>query len=447
MITFKPLLAKKMLGTLLVLSFVSSACSSQAPQAVQPQAVPVKIEELETSTLQENSQFVGSLEAQERVTLASRVDGRIVSIDVSEGDKVKQGQIILQLQQTREQEEVNAAVSNVNIQKANLNNAEAELRAAKAEEASAAAAVEQAKADLEEQKAELELAEANLERAKFLVSQGAESKQFLDDRTRDYNAATARQNAISESLNVVNKTLIAAQERVKAAEANVDREQAGLDQAQAQVGVASENLQFNRVVAPINGQVGNIIPKPGDYIEAGDNLTTITQNDTLELNINVPIERSPQLQVGLPVEIIDSEGNTQVEGKISFVAPNVNRTEQAILAKATFPNNGQLKDDQLVRTKIIWSQQPGVLIPTEAVSRIGGQNFVFLAQEEKTDDGQTNLVAKQKTVTLGDIQGQNYQVTSGLQPGDKLIVSGILNLADGVPIATESLTSNKQESN
>ena len=436
-------LRQKLLGTLIVISCLTSACSESAPRASEPQAIPVKLEEIETGIIQESDRFVGSLEAKQRVILAPRVDGRIISIAVSEGDRVKQGQLIIQLQQTKEQEEVNAAISNVNIQKANLTNVEAALKVAEAEVASAKAEVEQRKADLREEEADLELARANLERIKFLVTEGAESKQALDNRTRDLNAAIAQRDALKEAVNSSQKTLMAAKARERAAASAVDREKAGLDRAQAEAGVASQNLDFNRLVAPIDGVVGDIIPQVGDYVDTGDELTTITQNDTLDLNINVPIERSSQLKIGLPVEIINGQGKDKITGRISFISPRVNRREQTILAKATFPNNGRLKDDQSVRARVIWEDKPGVLIPTEAISRIGGQKFVFVAEEQKSEDGTVALVAKQKPVVLGSIQGQSYQVISGVEAGEQLVVSGILNLFDGVSIAAESLTSNK----
>lgn len=436
-------LRQKLLGAFILISCLTSACSESPPQASQPQAISVKLEEIETSTLEESDRFVGSLEARQRVILAPRVEGRIVSIAVSEGDRVKQGQLILQLQQTREQEEVNAAVSNVNIQRANLNNSEAALKVAEAEVAEAEAEIEQAKADIREQEAELELAKANIQRTKFLVEEGAESKQILDNRTRDLNAAIAQRDALKEALNSSQKALAAAQARVTAAASDVDREKAGLAQAQAQVGVASQNLEFNRLIAPIDGVVGDILPKVGDYVDTGDELTTITQNDALDLNINVPIERASDLEVGLPVEIINTQGESQVTGRISFVSPRVNRSEQAVLAKATFPNNGSLKDNQFVRARVIWQNEPGVLIPTEAISRIGGQSFVFVAEEQESEDGTVSLVAKQKPVVLGSIQGQSYQVISGVEAGEKIVVSGILNLFDGASIAPESLASSK----
>ena len=431
----------KAVGTSLLLFFSLAACGKQQPEAQAPPPVLVEVQDLNNSNHLASSEFIGNLEARQRVNLAPRTDGRIVEIAKQEGDRVKKGDLIVQLQLTREQGEVSAAVSDVNIQKANLSNAQATLRAAEAEVASAYAAVEQSQADLREQEAELELAKANIERTKFLVKQGAQSQQDLDARTRDFNAAKAQREALQAALNASEKALNASKQRVDAARATINREKAALNRAQAGVDIASENLEFNRIVAPIDGVVGDIIPKVGDYVEAGNLLTVITQDDALELNIGVPIEQASQLELGLPVQIVDRQGEAIAEGEISFISPRTDRNSQAILVKAVFKNNGRLRDDGFARARIIWSEKSGVLVPTEAVSRIAGKTFVFVAEEVEQENGETTLVAKQQSVTLGAIQGQAYQVISGVKPGDRLITSGILNLADGTPITTESITS------
>jgi RND family efflux transporter MFP subunit len=426
----------------LLLLFSLVGCGKKQPEAqAPPPAIPVKIQDLNNGTLQSSSDFVGSLEAKQRVSLAPRIDGRIVEIATREGSTVKKGDLIVELQLNREQGEV---ASNVDIQRANLSDTEAALRTAEAEVASAEADVEQSRADLRGQEAELELAQANIKRTQFLVKQGAQSQQVLDDRTRTLNAAKAQKDALTAALNASEKALSASQERVNSARSAIEGQKAALKQAQAQVGIATDNLDFNRIVAPIDGVVGNIDPKVGDYVEAGDQLTTITQDSILELNISVPIEQASRLKLGLPVEIMDQQGKALSEGKISFISPRADRNSQGILIKASFDNDGRLLDDGFAKARIIWSEQPGVLIPTEAVSRIAGKSFVFVAEEtKKAEAGKTNLVAKQKLVTLGAIQGQTYQVISGLKSGEKLITSGILNLTDGATITTESLTSSK----
>ena len=428
------------------LLFLVLSCGKQQPEAqAPPPPVAVEIKDLDQSKVQTSSEFVGSLEAKQRVALAPRVEGRITEIAVQEGDAVKQGDLIVQLQLNREQGEVEAAQSEVGIQQANVSNAEAELRTAEAEVAEAEAAVEQSKADLREQQAELELAQTNLERTEFLVQEGAQSQQILDDRTRDINAAKAQRDALKAALNSSQKALSASRERVSSATAAIAGQQAALKQSETRVGIATENLDFNRIVAPIDGVVGNIQPKVGDYVEAGQQVTSIVQDNVLELNVSVPLEQASQLELGLPVEMVDLEGKALAEGDISFISPRTDRSSQAILVKAIFNNNGKLRDDSFARARIIWSQQPGVLIPTEAVSRIAGKTFVFVAEETEQEDGSTALVAKQKLVELGAIQGQSYQVISGLESGDRLITSGILNLADGTPIAPESVASQEIE--
>jgi RND family efflux transporter MFP subunit len=428
----------KALGVSLLFLFLIG-CGKQQPEAqAPPPALPVAVKDLNNNPVKLSSEFIGSLEAKQRVALAPRVDGRILEIAVEEGDTVKQGDLIVQLQTSREQGEVDAAKSQVNIQRSNVSNAEAELRVAEAEVASAEADVEQSRADLRKQEAEFELAQTNLERTKFLVKQGAQSQQVLDNRTRDLSAAQAQTDALKAALNSSQKVLSAAQEQVVSARSRIVGQQAGLEQSESRVDIAADNLDFNRVAAPIDGVVGDIQPKVGDYLEAGDQITSITQDNTLELNISVPLEQAADLKIGLPVEILDRQSKAIAEGDINFISPRTDRNSQAILVKAAFNNNGKLKDDSFARARIIWSEEPGVLIPTEAVSRLAGRSFVFVAQEVKQKDGKTALVAKQKPVELGAIQGQSYQVIAGLQTGDRLITSGILNLTDGALVTTEA---------
>ena len=425
--------ACKALGASLL--FLVLSCSKQQPEAQSPPAaVPVEVKDLDNNEIRLSSEYVGNIEAKGRVALAPRVDGRILQIAVAEGDPVQEGDLIVQLQTSREQGEVEAAQSEVGIQRANVSNAEAELRGVEAEVASAEADVEQSRADLRNQEAELELARTNLERAKFLVKEGAQSQQVLDDRTRDINSAEAQADAFRAALNSSQKALNAARERVGSARAEIARQQAALKQAQSRVGVATENLEFNRITAPIDGVVGNIQPKVGDYVDVGEQVTSIIQDDALELNVSVPLEQASKLKLGLPIEIVDRQGEAIAEGNVSFISPRTDRSSQAILVKAALENNGSLKDDSFARARIIWSEEPGMLIPTEAVSRIAGKSFVFVATEKEQEDGSTALVAEQRPVELGEIQGQSYQVISGVKPGDRLITSGILNLADGTPI-------------
>ncbi len=177
------------------------------------------------------------------------------------------------------------------------------------------------------------------------------------------------------------------------------------------------------MVAPITGVVGEFPVKVGDYVNIGQTITTLTQNDSLDLNLSIPSNRLRQLRTNLPVQLIDPTTQQVIgTGAISYISPNVSSNQQSILSKARFRNSqGRLRDGQYVRARVIWNRQPGILIPTVAISRIGGQSFVFVTEN-------------QRLVRLGDIQGPNYQVIDGLKSGETIVTSGILKLREGTPI-------------
>lgn len=387
----------------------SRASNAQpAPGAVgQPQGIPVKLATVETATVEEASEFVGSLQAARRVVIKPEIEGRVSQILVSEGDRVPAGKTLVQLSPDKRQAEAASVIQSVNAARATSANAASQIKALEAERASTVA--------------ELELQQENYRRTSTLVGQGALARAELDRVTRDRRAAQAALNAITQ--------------RIQAAQSTQAQAQAGLQQAQANVDLANAELKDATIVAPIAGVVGAIPVKLGDVVSSSDTLTTIIQNQSLEIELSIPLERAPDLRLGQTVEGTNSQGKLLGTGTISFISPQVNTSSQSILAKASFDNSqGQLRDGQFVQAKVIWDEKPGVLIPTTAISRLGGENFVFVAQRK----GESTFIAQQKPVKLGDIQGNNYQVIDGIKPGERIVVSGILNLSNGAPIVPES---------
>ncbi|MDB9315272.1 efflux RND transporter periplasmic adaptor subunit, partial [Spirulina sp. CS-785/01] len=299
-------------------------------------------------------------------------------------------------------------------------------------------------ADLEQQQADVELQQEEYKRTAFLVEQGAQPQQQLDLQTRNRDAALAAQKSAQEALNAAEANIAEARERVQAAEANLEREQASIQEAEANVQEVSEDLRFTRVVSPITGVIGDMTANVGDYVNSGEALTTIIQNDALELRLEIPVERSEQLRMGLPVEIIGEDNGAVARGRISFISPNVQANAQSVLVKATFRNNGRVRDGQFVRARVIWDRDRGILVPAVAISRVAGQEFVFVAQED-TSGEQPQAVARQTPVKLGDMQENSYQVLEGIEEGDRVITTNILKLRDGVPIQPQETQHNAQQ--
>ncbi|MBF2066632.1 MAG: efflux RND transporter periplasmic adaptor subunit [Calothrix sp. C42_A2020_038] len=456
----------------------ASNTGSAGTPAGKPMGVPVKLAAVETGNLQETSQFVGSLEAPRSVVLKPDIDGRVTQIAVKEGDRVQVGQVIIRLQsddakaqllqakaalertQARlaelkagtRQEEIAQARARLNQAQARLSNAKA---GALPEE------IAQAEAQIEAAKSDLELAQSRAKRYEQLRKEGAVSQDQLEGFLKEERSARARLQEAQRRLEQVRKSrrsnideLVAVVEQEKQ---NLEQLQNGprqeeiaqarsqVTEAAAQVKAAQVKLQYTNVLAPFTGIVGNIPVKLGEFVSKGSELTTITKNDSLELNLSIPINQAKKLRAGLPVEMLDTQGQPTAIGRITFISPEANVNSQTILAKASFANtSGQLLNRQLVKARVIWDERPGVLIPVTAVSRLGGETFVFVAQApEQAKPGMPTLVAAQKPVKLGAIEGNNYQVIEGLKAGEKIVVSGILNLNNGVPIIAEPESSNR----
>lgn len=189
-------------------------------------------------------------------------------------------------------------------------------------------------------------------------------------------------------------------------------------------------LGYFKVTAPNTGVVGDIPIRVGDRVTKATVLTTVDENDFLEIYVNVPVQQAPDLKVGVPVRIIDDRGTVLATNAVTFVAPTVDDATQTVLAKATLVDGrGQFRADQFVRAQLVWRSEPGLTIPVTGVTRINGQYFAFVAEA-----GANGHVAKQKPVQLGQIVGNNYVVREGLMVGELLIVSGLQKIGDGAPV-------------
>ena len=190
-------------------------------------------------------------------------------------------------------------------------------------------------------------------------------------------------------------------------------------------------LSYYRITAPFDGVVGDIPVHVGDYASPTTMLTTVDENRDMEAYIYVPTERANLLRTGLGVDILNSAGDVVEHSTINFLSPQVDNGLQGILAKAPVHSGATLllRTSQLVKARVQWSEKRTPVVPVLAVTRLGDQAFVYLAQGS---DGK--YVARQKSIQLGDTVGNSYAVLSGLRDGDRVIVSGTQMLVDGAPV-------------
>jgi RND family efflux transporter MFP subunit len=215
----------------------------------------------------------------------------------------------------------------------------------------------------------------------------------------------------------------------------MDAAQAQMDSLDAQVREQEVQLHYYRVVAPWNGIVGDIPVHVGDRVAVTTQLTTVDKPGSLEVYVYVPIERSSQLKMNLPVQVLDNSGRVLADSRVSFISPQVDNTTQTVLVKARIANtNDALRQSQFIRARIVWGTHQNPQVPILAVSRLGGQYFAFVAEPQNGG----SYVARQKPLKVGQTVGNDYEVQEGLKPGDKVIVSGTQFLLDGAPVIPQS---------
>lgn len=217
---------------------------------------------------------------------------------------------------------------------------------------------------------------------------------------------------------------------------DAEQAQTGLENAQAQLEAAQEQLRgqnveldYYRVSAPTAGIVGDVPVRVGDRVSTMTGLTTIDTAGALEIYVYVPVRDAHELRHGMPVRVVDDDGEVLASTAFNFVSPQVDEATQTVLAKAPMPDSEGFRNEQRVRARVVWSEDPGLTVPVVAVSRVSSRNFAFVVE-----DGDAGPVARQRTLQLGPIIGNDYVVLAGLAPGDRLVVSGIQKIRDGAAV-------------
>ena len=367
----------------LTLSALLAGCGAK-PTARPP--LPVQVESIGEAAFNPSIEVISVLSSTTDVALRPETDGRVVKILVSQGERVKAGQPILVLDNVQ--------------QTAQLNASQAEARK-----------------DF-----------LNAERYVFLNDQGA-----VSTRDRDYYVTQAIQS----------------RDRVKADAAT---------------------LGYKYVTAPINGEIGDLdTVKIGDYVRQGQAITGIVDNSSLWTLMDVPATQALRVALGQKVQLVtQTKPSLQASGKVVFISPyfgvsGSTSSPNTVLVKAAFPNgSGKLKTGQYVKNRIITGNSRELSVPVSAVMMQAQQPFVYrvvsLAQALPKIRGSTTITDVQKKkleslppstsivvqtpVKLGTLQGNRYPLISGLQKGERVVISNTALLRTGLPVKVSAASAN-----
>ena len=364
----------------------------------------------------------GYVVAHHKIAVGAKVMGRVAWIGVEKGDLVQEGQLLVRLEDSEFRAQVNQANANMAAAQARLDQLRSGSRPQ--EKMRDKAAVIQAEANLK-------TAEADYQRSLTLFRAGVTSKAELDHALaeRDTKASLVEAAKQASSMTEVGPRT----EEIRAAQAQVQQMKAALDYANTQ-------LAATEIKAPVAGTVLERIVERGEMVSpsafggSGARTSVVDLADLTDLQIELDISQSDfsRLKMEQRAEIVpDAFPNLRYNGFIAEIAPEANRAKSTVQIKVKVDNpNAQLRPEMNARVNFL-SDKPApnqtqaiarVLVPKLAVVKKDGASFVFVVKDNKVE---------QRTIRIGDEQGDAYFVLDGLSGNESVATSGVEKLRDG----------------
>ena len=372
----------------LSLALIAITGCKKAKQAAPPQSIDVEVVEVEQRDVPIYGQWIGTLDGSVNADVKAQVTGYLLTQEYKEGSFVRQGQLLFQIDPRPFQ-----------------------------------AVLDQTKAQLAQAKAQLVNAEANqrksqldVEKYEPLAKDQAASKQDLDNATSTYLA---------------NK-------------ATVEATKASIQAAEAAVETAAINLDFTRIVSPIDGIAGLAQNQVGNLVSATSSvpITTVSTVDPIKVYFTPSEREYLAFAMGdsrltgpaaypnrMQLELLLADGTTyRYKGRIEFTNRQVDQNTGTIRIAALFPNpKSILRPGGYGQVRAVIRIQTGaLLVPQRVVGDIQGTYQVAVVDK----DDKVSI----RTVKIGDRVGSMWIVTDGLKPGELVVAEGVQKVGPGVHV-------------
>jgi RND family efflux transporter MFP subunit len=424
-----PVIRRGALIALLLAAVIAAGCSrsqkTDAKKDSKDQAgIPVQVAPAEVGRMVEELPVTGTISALRKSDITAQVSARVTEVAVQEGDVVRAGQVVIRLDRTELQSQVNQARAGVVAARARLGAARkraeiTELGARTEERAMAASRLEQAEAALRQ-------AQSDKARMDKLFAQGAVSKQQVDAADTAYDTARTNRDSARDGLKLTEKG--ARPEEIDAAKKDVQAAEAGLSQAEGLLTQMQDMLSHTVLTSPIAGVVYERKVEPGEVVSSGgmgDALLRIADPASVYLEGTVPERLAHRVKAGQKVAIaLRNSAASSVQGVVQQLVPVADPSSRDFVVRVTFPNGTTgLRPGVFAQARILVSEHDrAVVIPKDALVDRSGKFSVFLAQ---------NGVAAERPVEVGLTDTKQAEIVSGVSAGDSVVVVGAQTLKSG----------------
>jgi RND family efflux transporter MFP subunit len=374
---------------LAALAGVTVGCAEKgkhdAASATRPLVTGVEVVTVEGGLRESGAEAVGTVRAESIAVVAAQVMGRITSLPVVEGSRVKKGALLATIDDTQ---------------------VRAQLAAAEAMVAGAEAGLMEVEGAVAQTEAAKSLAEKTLKRFRMLHEEKVVTPQEFDE------VEVKKTVAVKEYERALDKRAqVAAQ----------------IAQAKAQADAARAMLSYTRVTAPFSGVVTEKKADVGSMAAPGVPILVLEDTRRYRIEASVPEAYVSALKIGSRVRVVlGTPPGKEIPGEISEVVPQVDRESRTFTAKVDLPAGNSLRTGMFGRVLFPTGKEDLLVVPQKAILRVGGYDTLYTVTADN--------VARLVMVTTGKVFGDEVEILSGIEPGALVAVSQVDMLADGVRV-------------
>jgi membrane fusion protein (multidrug efflux system) len=231
-----------------------------------------------------------------------------------------------------------------------------------------------------------------------------------------------------------------AQELVKAgviSHSDYDNANAQQKATEAQVGDIKAAIARKTIHAPFTGLLGIRQVSLGQYLAAGQAIVSLQSVDPIYVNFGVPQQNAVSMTPGRAVRVTNTDlPGIALSGRITALDSVINEQTRNIQVQATLANKGnKLRPGMFVQVEMPLGQPRSVVpLPASAINYAPYGDSVFIVSEMKGPKGNTYRGVRQQVVKIEGSRGDQVAITSGLNPGDEVVSSGVFKLRNGAPV-------------
>ncbi len=370
----------------------------------------VEVEAARVGDMTQTLELTGEVVATNAVVIAATKEGPITYCPWREGDEVRAGEKLVEIDREVHRAEVEASRAALMLAEAKL----ADLKAgARPEE------IEKAEANLAKWRATVEESRKSYQRQAELIKQEFTSQQSFDQARERMKVTEAELAAAEEALRML---------RAGPTTTELAVQEAAVKEASAKLALADAHLAECVIAAPFDGRIAHVHVRPGDLAVPRSPLIEMYAPASLVVRFSVPEVYAAAVRTGLRLEAtLDALPGRTFPAQVVRVYPQLDPVMRTRTAEAKFTPPVDLMPHQFARLTLeLGLARQAVLIPTEAVIETAqGETIAFVVEAGK---------AVRRKVTLGIEGKRSVQVSQGIAPGEHVVVRGNEGLTDGAPV-------------